>query len=104
LVKNIDLMSDWCTRDWTFDENNVTTLWEEMSKEDKRIFKFDSKNIAFVPYFRSCILGIRVNVLKDPVDTLPEGREKVKMLLVTHYAFLFILSFDILILFKAILL
>ncbi|CAH1381636.1 unnamed protein product, partial [Tenebrio molitor] len=41
LNKMMDLISYFLTRSWSFEQDNVSELWEQMGKEDKKMFKFD---------------------------------------------------------------
>ena len=87
------MSSYFATRDWTFDEDNVISLWKGMSDEDKKIFKFNVKITDWYAYFRNCALGKRLYLLNDPIDTVPKGQKKLKVLFVLHYAVIILLCY-----------
>ncbi|XP_063930172.1 fatty acyl-CoA reductase wat-like [Zophobas morio] len=89
----LEMSSYFATRDWTFDEDNVISLWKGMSDEDKKIFKFNVKITDWYAYFRNCALGKRLYLLNDPIDTVPKGQKKLKVLFVLHYAVIILLCY-----------
>lgn len=79
------------THQWRFISNNPIRLLEEMSKQDKKTFYFDVREIDWKSYFETYIQGARRYVLKDDHSTLPLARRnlnrylKTKMKLSSNY-------------------
>jgi fatty acyl-CoA reductase len=86
LDKMMDLISYFSTRSWTFEQDNVLELWDQMGKDDKKMFKFSMKDTDWIKYTRDSILGGRMYLLKETLDTIPKGKKKLKILFVVHYA------------------
>lgn len=49
-----------------------------MSPADRQIFNFDMDNLNWELYLKHMIPGLRVYIIKDPMDTLHKGRMKYK--------------------------
>ncbi|RZC36696.1 fatty acyl-CoA reductase -like, partial [Asbolus verrucosus] len=102
-VKNYDRMnkllrltSYFSMNTWTFNNDNVEKLWEKMSDADKRNFNFNMDNVDWKMYARHSIIGGRIYALKDPLETIPQGKKKIRILKIAHYSLItifFILSF-----------
>jgi fatty acyl-CoA reductase len=57
-----------------------------MKNEDKKMFNFNMEDTDWVKYNRDSILGLRMYLLKETLDTIPKGKKKLKILCVVHYA------------------
>ncbi|KAJ3618772.1 hypothetical protein MTP99_005584 [Tenebrio molitor] len=86
LDKMMDLISYFSIRSWTFQQDNVLELWDQMGKDDKKMFKFSMEDTDWIKYARDSILGARMYLLKETLDTLPKGKRKLKIMFVVHYA------------------
>ncbi|XP_044263414.1 fatty acyl-CoA reductase wat-like [Tribolium madens] len=86
LHKVLDLIAWFSTKTWQFDDGNVITLWNEMSEEDKKIYEFNMEKLNWNEYIRDCAYGMRHFLLKESLDTIPEGKRKIKIMFVAHYA------------------
>ncbi|XP_031330448.1 fatty acyl-CoA reductase wat-like [Photinus pyralis] len=84
--KFTDVISYFAVRQWDFTNQNTQSLYQRMSPVDKETFGFDLREFDWDSYFYSFARGGRVYLLKDPIDTLPQGRVKYYKLLVMHYA------------------
>ncbi|XP_017889314.1 fatty acyl-CoA reductase wat-like [Ceratina calcarata] len=82
------VISFFCTNQWSFRDNNVVKLWERMNPADQEIFHFNIKALDWEDYFLVHIKGLRVYMLKDPMDTLEPARAKYKKLKIAHYTIL----------------
>ncbi|KAK7579869.1 hypothetical protein V9T40_000498 [Parthenolecanium corni] len=71
-------------RKWLFQIDNVQSLWKNLSPEDKEIFYFDMKNINWAEYSKFYVLGARVFLMKDDIQTLPAARKKLTRLYIIH--------------------
>ena len=63
-------------RYWIFKSENIVKLWSKLSDRDREIFFFNIKDIDWKSYSEAYILGTRKYILKEDIDTLPEGRKK----------------------------
>lgn len=85
------MLAYFATRDWKFDNSNVQSLYEELCDADKQIFDFNMATLDWSDYFYNYVRGIRVYLLKDPVETVPAGLKKLTRLRILHYIFCSIL-------------
>lgn len=83
--------SYFCNNEWKFENNNTAALWEELSPTDKKLFPFNVSNLDWEDYFDKFILGSRVHLLQDPIETLPQARRKLKMFQALQYFIIFVL-------------
>ncbi|XP_017770693.1 PREDICTED: fatty acyl-CoA reductase 1-like isoform X2 [Nicrophorus vespilloides] len=63
---------------WESSGEATKGLWNKLSATDKALFDFDMDSVDWDSYFQSYIAGIRMYVLKDTMDTLPEGVQALK--------------------------
>lgn len=89
----ISTVSFFATRSWRFENTNVQKLWRQVDDDDKKLFDFNLDNFDWDDYFRYYTRGGRVYLLKDPMDTLPQGRRKLKLLKIAHYSLCAVLLF-----------
>ncbi|KAJ3618770.1 hypothetical protein MTP99_005583 [Tenebrio molitor] len=86
LDKTMDLLSYFSMGSWSFEQDNVLELWDQMGKEDKKMFKFSMEDVDWVKYGRDSTLGARMYLLKETPDTIPKAKKKLKIMFVVHYA------------------
>lgn len=53
-------------------------LLSELTAEDRELFFCNIKDLDWDTYFYSYILGIRMYIIKDPIETLPQARIKYR--------------------------
>lgn len=58
-------------------------LLSELTAEDRELFFCDIKDFDWDNYFQSYILGIRLYIIKDPIETLPQARIKYRRYLLS---------------------
>ncbi|KAF3420318.1 hypothetical protein E2986_00769 [Frieseomelitta varia] len=80
--KFMDVLNYFSTKEWKFSNDNVKGLLNKMTKEDRENFAFDITEIDWDHYFRMYVRGIRMYLIKDPLDTLPKARAKWQRYLV----------------------
>lgn len=61
---------------WKLKMGNVYKLIQKMTDEDKQIFFSDLKQLDWATYLRTYIRGVRIYLIKDPLETVPEGQKK----------------------------
>lgn len=81
ITKFYDLLSYFGTNNWAFKDNNVLDLWQQLSVEDKTIYPFDIAGMDWDQHAQNHVLGLRVHVVKDPIETLTKARRKMIRLL-----------------------
>ncbi|KAL3271472.1 hypothetical protein HHI36_021958 [Cryptolaemus montrouzieri] len=91
--KFMNVISYFAVREWKFQNKNVQKLWLKMSLEDQRLFQFSMNNFDWDNYFSYYTKGIRVYLLKDPLDTISKGRIKYWKLFFAHHTVLAVLLF-----------
>ncbi|CAD1478132.1 unnamed protein product, partial [Heterotrigona itama] len=82
--KFMDVLNYFSTKEWKFSNDNIKGLLSKMTKEDRENFAFDVTEIDWDHYFRMYVRGIRMYLIKDPLDTLPKARAKWQRLYWTH--------------------
>lgn len=74
--KMTKVLSYFAVREWEISIDNMQKLWRTLSEEDKKIFDFDLNEINWGQYFRNHLLGIRLYILKDSINTIPYAIKK----------------------------
>ncbi|XP_023025092.2 fatty acyl-CoA reductase wat [Leptinotarsa decemlineata] len=70
---------------WKFENGNTQALWKKLKIQDKQLFDFSMKNLTWDSYFYVYTRGSRVYIVKDPLDTIPQGRKWYRKLWIMHY-------------------
>jgi len=70
-----DVISYFSLKSWTFNDNNTRCLIKKLSKLDQTLFRFDLSKLSWNEYFKKHVIGIRMYIVKDPMETLAEGRK-----------------------------
>ncbi|XP_060533430.1 fatty acyl-CoA reductase wat-like [Cylas formicarius] len=86
--KFADVLSYFTMNEWQFKNDNVQSLWSRMKKQDKELFEFNLENFNWDMYFYTYTRGARLYLLKDPLDTIPQGRVKYYKVMAAHYTVL----------------
>lgn len=53
-------------------------MWKSLTPQDKEIFPFDIRQVIWERYACAFVLGARIYLLRDDIDTLPAARKKIK--------------------------
>ncbi|XP_034827517.1 fatty acyl-CoA reductase wat-like [Maniola hyperantus] len=72
-------------REWKFHNKNTQNLYKELCEIDKELFNFDMSSVNWDEYCKAYIKGVRVHLLKDPLDTIPQSLRKHFRLKILHY-------------------
>ncbi|XP_047370185.1 fatty acyl-CoA reductase wat-like isoform X1 [Vespa velutina] len=75
-----------CTK-LNFTNKRWNELLNKLTTDDRKFFFCDIKDLIWDTYFENYILGIRMYILKDPIETLPQARIKCRRLYWKHQAF-----------------
>ncbi|XP_044764594.1 uncharacterized protein LOC123321154 [Coccinella septempunctata] len=92
LNKFTKIVSQFSTREWKFKNDNLQALWRKLEPEDRRLYPFSMKNFDWTDYVYFYVRGVRVYLLKDPLDTVPKGRTKFRLLTILHFTFVAVIG------------
>ncbi|KAF5284639.1 hypothetical protein FQR65_LT13470 [Abscondita terminalis] len=70
--KFLDVLAFFSTRGWVFYNTNTQKLWKSLSEYDRSLYRFDVAALNWDDYFRSFVLGGRLYLVKDPIETIPQ--------------------------------
>ncbi|XP_060533075.1 fatty acyl-CoA reductase wat-like [Cylas formicarius] len=79
-----DVISYFATRSWKIQSARVHQLISKMSGEDQDLFFCDLRKLDWNEFYLSYLRGVRVYLLKDPMDTLPQARKRWSRLYAAH--------------------
>ncbi|KAK5638969.1 hypothetical protein RI129_013264 [Pyrocoelia pectoralis] len=91
----LEVINYFVRGEWTFGNNNTQLLWKGMSLKDRQLFNFDMESHNWEEYAATYGHGLRVYLLKDPMDTVPQAKKRQMKLKVAHYTITLILLFII---------
>ncbi|XP_015435285.1 PREDICTED: putative fatty acyl-CoA reductase CG5065 [Dufourea novaeangliae] len=94
--KFMDVLNYFTTKTWKFSNDNFKAVLNKMSPEDRENFACDIARIDWDHYFRTYVRGVRVYLIKDPLDTLPQARVRWQRLYWIHQALKLILAYGML--------
>jgi fatty acyl-CoA reductase len=75
--KLVDSLHYFTTRGWDFEAKNIIDLWNSIDPEDQKIFNFDIRQVNWNDYLFDIIMGVKVYLLKEDIENLPEARNKL---------------------------
>lgn len=88
----MDVLNYFATQEWIFTNERFHALMAKLTSKDRETFFCDIQNLDWNVYFETYISGIRVYLIKDPLDTLPQAR--VKWQRYRNYLFLVLVAFQ----------
>lgn len=93
-----EVISYFAMRQWNFKNGNVQELWKKMKATDRKVFQFDMGALDWDEYNYTYLRGARLYLLKDPLDTIPEGKIKYRRLQIAHYTLVSFIAIMLLVL------
>jgi len=72
----MDVLNYFATQEWKFTNDRLHALIGKLTFKDREKFYCDIRDVDWNVYFETYIRGIRVYLIKDPIDTLPQARVK----------------------------
>lgn len=75
----IDLLYEFTTRQWIFDNGNTRELWSSLSKNDREMFRFSLEEFDWKPYIKSYYYGTRRHVLHEDLSNVEKASSKNQM-------------------------
>ncbi|CAH0712962.1 unnamed protein product, partial [Brenthis ino] len=91
-----EVISFFAIREWKFHNKNTLNLLKELDDADKHIFNFDIGSLKWDEYFKDYLKGIRLYLLKDPLETIPQAKKKYFKLVLAHYFLVSLIVFGLL--------
>lgn len=76
----VEFTAYYSTKSWTFHDTNIRSMLSKMSKLDQSLFKFDMTDLNWYNYYENYVRGIRLYIVKDPLDTIPDGLKRIRKL------------------------
>ncbi|KAI4499642.1 hypothetical protein M0802_005212 [Mischocyttarus mexicanus] len=70
----LDVLSYFSLNEWKFTNERMINVIKKLTVKDQILFYCDMKDLDWDSYFATYLLGIRLYVLKDPIETLPQAR------------------------------
>ncbi|XP_008559985.1 fatty acyl-CoA reductase wat [Microplitis demolitor] len=79
------VISYFCTQQWKFRNDNVIKLWNKLNPTDRKIFYFHVGEFSWEDVLSKNIMGVRLFLLNDPIDTIEDSKKRYVALKVAHY-------------------
>jgi len=70
----MDVLNYFSTQEWIFTNDRLHAMIAKLTSYDRKNFDCDIRNLDWEVYFETYLRGIRVYLIKDPMDTLPQAR------------------------------
>ncbi|XP_026822567.1 fatty acyl-CoA reductase wat-like [Rhopalosiphum maidis] len=83
----IDLLYNFSTKQWKFENKNSRELWLLLSKDDREMFRFSLEEFDWKSYIKSYYYGIRRHVLHEDLSNIEKAMSKNRQLLWLHRLF-----------------
>ncbi|CAH1382131.1 unnamed protein product [Tenebrio molitor] len=93
LGKLFDSFGFFTNTNWKFTNGNVKRLWDRTNDGDRKLFPFDIRLVKWDRYYSNFLKGIRIYLLKDPLNTVPEARIRMQRFEIAHSILLFAIYF-----------
>lgn len=74
----LKVLQYYTSRKWIFKNNNLQSLYNELSEVDKKKFSFNFREVPFKEYIRNYALGIRKYILKEKPEDLQKARNNMR--------------------------
>jgi len=73
-----NVLKFFSSNEFRFDNDNVRRLVDKLDERDKRLFAFDMRDLDWPNLFRVSLYGLRLYVVKDDPNNLPESIKRIK--------------------------
>jgi fatty acyl-CoA reductase len=80
LWKSVECLEYFTSHEWKFHCDNVITLNERLSQEDREKFNFDVKCIHWPTYLENYCFGVKRYALNEDLSNMPKARRQVERL------------------------
>jgi alcohol-forming fatty acyl-CoA reductase len=82
ISQGLEVLQFFTMRSWVFYSQKFKDLSKTLSKEEYKMFFVDTEAVPASEerdYLRSCLLGARQYIMKEPLSTIPAARLHLKM-------------------------
>lgn len=83
--KFINVITYFSLKSWIFRDNNTRSLTKKLSKLDQSLFQMDMAQLNWDEYFKDHVMGLRLYIIKDPIETMPEAIKRTKKSVNYHF-------------------
>ncbi|CAH1738325.1 fatty acyl-CoA reductase wat-like isoform X2 [Aphis gossypii] len=80
----LDMLNEFLTREWSFDNENTKKLWLSLSKEDRNIFWFSLEKFDWKDYLKIYYFGVRKHILHEDLSNTKKAVSKNQKLFWLH--------------------
>ncbi|KAE9538171.1 hypothetical protein AGLY_006143 [Aphis glycines] len=80
----LDMLNEFLTREWFFDNENTKNLWLSLSKEDRNIFWFSLEKFDWKDYLKIYYFGVRKHILHEDLSNTKKAVSKNQKLFWLH--------------------
>ncbi|KAB7508033.1 putative fatty acyl-CoA reductase [Armadillidium nasatum] len=87
LARAADCLEYFTTHEWNFCNDNVQSLWQNLSEADQHTFNFSLSTIDWQTYLHQYCLGSKRYVMKEDLSTLPAARKRLNKMWWLQQAF-----------------
>ncbi|XP_014210801.1 fatty acyl-CoA reductase wat-like [Copidosoma floridanum] len=94
--KFMDVLNYFTTKEWSFTNGAVHALVDKLDNRDRTLFNMDMRDVVWDTYFQNYMRGIRLYLIKDPIDTLPQARVRWQRMYWLHQGLKVILAYGFL--------
>ncbi|XP_048516238.1 fatty acyl-CoA reductase wat-like isoform X2 [Athalia rosae] len=94
--KFMTVLNYFTTQEWKFSTDRVRSMLGKLEMDDRQNFSFNIQDISWDTYFETYIQGIRLYLLKDPVETLPQAKIRWQRMYWIHQGFKLLLFYVLL--------
>lgn len=70
------ILSYFSTKEWTYESCNYQRVLDKMEDKDREIFFSDLRRMDWEEFLKTNFYGIRLYILNDPKETIPEAKRK----------------------------
>ncbi|XP_032590859.1 putative fatty acyl-CoA reductase CG5065 isoform X1 [Drosophila grimshawi] len=78
----LEVLQFFTTRNWDFKSTHFEQIYNDITEEDRKIFKINTNDVDDYEYMKISILGGRQYVLKEPLTSLPKSRIQLRFMYV----------------------
>ncbi|XP_050526788.1 putative fatty acyl-CoA reductase CG5065 isoform X2 [Daktulosphaira vitifoliae] len=100
ICKGFDVFEFYTNNQWEFIMDRSYQVRNKMNDREKFEYKVDSTGLDLRAYFKNCIMGARIYILKEMPDTLANARRHIKTMrfidIVVKILFVFLLFWKML--------
>lgn len=85
----MDLLYEFSTRQWKFDNSNTLELWSLLNHEDRQTFCYSLEEFDWKSYIKNYYYGIRKYILHEDLSNKTKALAKNQKYDITYMEFFF---------------